>query len=102
VAIGEHFGSTVARARDDTGEGYSGDRSRGGRVGREGKGAERRRGQDSAHGGGSAPAAELKQGEQRGCRGRRRGTENQGLIWKSWKVQGFFRKLKFLTDPKIK
>jgi hypothetical protein len=77
VAIGERFGSTVARARDDTGEGYGGDRSRGGRVGREGKGAEWRRGQDSAQGGGSAPATELKQREQRVRRGRRRRKETR-------------------------
>jgi hypothetical protein len=69
VATGERFGNTVARAREDTGEGATAV-----------AGAERRRGQDSDQGRGSAPATEQKQREQRVCRGRRRGKENQGLI----------------------
>jgi hypothetical protein len=80
VATGERFGSTVARAGRHRGRGYGGGRSRGGRVGREGMGAERRRGQDSDQGRGSAPVTKQKQREQRVCRGRRRGKENQGLI----------------------
>jgi hypothetical protein len=47
---------------------------------------------------GDRAEAEGAEGAQR----KKKEKRNQGLIWKSWKVQGFFRKLKILTDPKIK
>jgi hypothetical protein len=64
-------------------------------VGREGKGAERRRGQDSAQGGGSAPATEQKQREQRVCRGRRRGKETRDCFGNLGKLKGFSENYKF-------
>jgi hypothetical protein len=42
-----------------------------------------------------------KQRKQRVCRGGRRG-KVLGLIWKTLKAQGSHRKLKILTDLKIK
>jgi hypothetical protein len=93
--------STVAHAQEDTGEGLRrrpevewrvGESSRGWTVAR----AEQRPGGEVLR-----RRQNGKQRKQRVCRGGRRG-KVQGQIWKTLKAQGSLRKLKILTDLKIK